>query len=104
MTLPQILRNSLAALAVISAFSTLSISNAHAYVCKNSPSQAVGNHAVKAQASQKSRANWTNSVKDQFGLSWSVWSIAATKTVNCNKSGAKWICLASAKPCNYVVP
>ena len=104
MTLPQILRNSLAALAVMSAFSTLSISNAHAYICKNSPSMALGNHTLKVLAQQRSRTQWSHSVQHKLGLSWSAWSIATAKSVNCNKSGLKWVCLAKAKPCDYVVP
>lgn len=92
-----------AVLAVMAASASVPVSEAHAYACKNSPTQATATYNLRVKAAKKSRDNWTNSVKNQHGLSWSVWSIAGAKSVNCNKSGANWICLASAKPCNYVV-
>lgn len=104
MTFPRIqFRHSLVALAVLMASASLMSANANAYACKNHPTQATATYKMKFQAQTKSRANWTNSAKNQFGLSWSVWSISAAKSVNCNKSGPNWTCLASAKPCNYVV-
>lgn len=78
--------------------------DASAYQCKNFPTQAVGVHKLRAVAHAKAPKNWAASVKTQFGLSWSVWSIAKSKSVTCNHQPGRWICLASAKPCNYVVP
>ncbi len=97
------LSGSLLALALLAGSATIPSGQAHAYACKAYPTQANGIHRLKVIAKKKSRTNWTNSVKAQFGLSWSVWSIAQNKSVTCNKNGSKWICLASAKPCNYVV-
>ncbi|MFN0219891.1 MAG: hypothetical protein ACKVP4_13875 [Hyphomicrobium sp.] len=96
----------LASLAVLAAATALASSvPAKAYVCKNSPHQAVGVRAVKAVASAASRNGWTSTASAQYGLSWSVWSIASSKTVDCvHLDDGKWRCLASAKPCNYVVP
>jgi hypothetical protein len=50
------------------------------------------------------RKDWETRMKDKFGLSWSLWSIAAGKSITCNDtSDNKNLCIASAKPCNYVV-
>lgn len=97
------LSGSLLAFALLAGSATLPSSQALAYACKNSPTQAVGVHKLKVAAMKKSRTNWTNSTKTQFGLSWSVWTIADGKSVTCNKTGSNWTCLANAKPCNYVV-
>lgn len=97
-------RTSLIALAALAATATLLAGTASAYQCKGYPTQAVGVHKLKVVAHGKASKNWSASVKNQFGLSWSVWSIAQARSINCNKQPDRWICLASAKPCNYVVP
>ncbi len=79
--------------------------SASAYQCKNYPHQAVGVRPIKGAASVAARQNWSSTAKSQYGLSWSVWSIAKNKTVDCVRlDTGKWRCLASARPCNYVVP
>lgn len=91
--------------ATLALASPWSITSAQAYQCKGSPHQAVGVRTVKAVASVAARQNWTATAKTQYGLSWSVWSIAQNKSIDCVKlNTGKWRCLASAKPCNYVVP
>ena len=97
-------RTSLVAMTALAAFATVYAGTASAYQCKGYPTQAVGVHKLKVVAHGKASKNWTASVKNQFGLSWSVWSIAQARSINCNKQPDRWICLASAKPCNYVVP
>jgi hypothetical protein len=97
-------RTLLAALIALAGSAAVLSGNANAYQCKGYPTQAVGVHKLRAVAHAKAPKNWTASVKNQFGLSWSVWSIAQAKSINCNKQPDRWICLASAKPCNYVVP
>jgi hypothetical protein len=83
----------------------LAAETAEAYQCKNYPHQAVGVRPLKGVASVAARKNWSNTAKSQYGLSWSVWSIAQSKSVSCVRlNTGKWRCLASAKPCNYVVP
>lgn len=77
--------------------------SAHAYQCKNYPTQSVGLANLRMAARAKSRQNWTNSVKSQFGLPWSVWNISNNKSISCSKLDAQWRCLASAAPCLYVV-
>ena len=96
-------RTSLLALAALGATATLLAGDANAYQCKGYPTQAVGVHKLRAVAHAKVPKNWAASVKNQFGLSWSVWSIAQVRSVTCNKQPDRWICLASARPCNYVV-
>ena len=97
-------RTSLVAMAALAAFATVYAGTASAYQCKGYPTQAASVHKLKVVAHGKASKNWTASVKNQFGLSWSVWSIAQARSINCNKQPDRWICLASAKPCNYVVP
>ena len=97
-------RTSLAALIALAGSTAVLSSGASAYQCKGYPTQAVGVHKLKVVAHGKASKSWAASVKNQFGLSWSVWSIAQGRSINCNKQPHRWICLASARPCNYVVP
>lgn len=95
--------------AVLFASATLAVAfsalPAQAYQCKNTPHQAVGVRVVKASASMAARDNWVSSAKAQYGLQWSVWSIATSKQQDCVKlNTGKWRCLVSANPCLYVVP
>jgi hypothetical protein len=92
----------LAAIAVASVFVA---QPASAYQCKTYPSQSHGIAATKLAAQAKSKSNWSNNVKSSLGLAWSVWAIAKDRTVDCVKlNSGQWRCLASAKPCLYVVP
>ncbi len=96
---------SIAVATTVALASPWSVTPAEAYQCKGSPHQAVGVRNLKNMASVAARQNWTATAKTQYGLSWSVWSIASGKTVDCVKlNTGKWRCLASANPCNYVVP
>ncbi len=80
---------------------------AHAYACKSYPTQAVGVRKLKFKARVVARNGWSSIVKSNLGLPWSVWKIAKNKSITCVKintnQGKKWRCLASAKPCKYVV-
>jgi hypothetical protein len=96
---------SLAVVAALAVAAPWNTGTAHAYACKSSPHQAVAVHNVRTIARSNARKNWTASAKTQYGLAWSVWSIAKDRSVNCAKlSSGQWRCLASAKPCQYVVP
>lgn len=78
---------------------------AAAYACKSTPLQTVGIKMLRPQASKQAKQIWTAQAKSKFGLSWSVWQIAADKDGDCVKlANNQWRCLVSAKPCNYVVP
>jgi len=83
---------------------TLATSGAQAYQCKTSfvQAEALGNPRVKAAKSAKTF--WAGEAKDKYGLAWSVWDIAASKSQNCNWTGNKFYCIVKAKPCLYVVP
>ncbi|MGE0237994.1 MAG: hypothetical protein AB7F09_15175 [Parvibaculaceae bacterium] len=83
---------------------TLASSGAEAYQCKAGLTQAeaIGNPKFKARASAK--AIWSTTVKNKYGVQWSVWNIAASKGQRCNWTGAKWYCIVKARPCLYVVP
>jgi hypothetical protein len=96
---------SFALTAAIALASPWSATSAHAYQCKSTPHQAVAVRNLKSMASIAARQGWTATATTQYGLSWSVWTIAQNKTIDCVKlNTGKWRCLASAKPCNYVVP
>jgi len=97
-------RISLAALTALAAAAIVFAGPASAYQCKSQPIQAAGEHKLKVAAHNNARKNWQATVKNQLGLSWSLWSIAQGKSVNCNKSHDRWVCNAKARPCNYVVP
>jgi hypothetical protein len=90
--------------AVITLASPWSVTEAHAYQCKTATHQAVAVRNLKLAATSAARQAWTATAKSQFGLSWSLWSIAQNKSVDCEKlNTGGWRCLGSAKPCNYVV-
>lgn len=99
-------KNTVVALALAAAtLATVSASTpAAAYACKSSPHQAVGVRFLQPAAKAAAIKNWQSSAKASFGLSWSLWNYASDKSNTCAKlSSGKWRCLASAKPCNYVV-
>jgi hypothetical protein len=83
---------------------SLLTSSAAAYECKNTYTTVGANAVLKVVAQGQARTAWSATVKNQLGLSWSVWDIAASKTQPCSQAGGKWVCQAKAKPCNYVVP
>jgi hypothetical protein len=103
MLISRNVRTSLAVPIALAGSAAVLSGNASAYQCKGFPTQAIGVHKLKVVAHGKASKNWTASVKNQFGLSWSVWSIAQARSITCNKQPDRWICLASARPCNYVV-
>ena len=84
------------------------IQPAAAYQCKHLSVQA-GNSVVhhkanlKAWAQETAISGWSRKVKANFGLAWSVWSIAKNTSVSCSKVGSNWSCKAKGKPCKYVV-
>ena len=78
---------------------------ASAYQCKGSNTIGGLVAAQPAAALAGARADWTNKVKNNYGLSWSVWNIASGKQETCTPSGGgTTTCVVRAKPCNYVVP
>lgn len=96
-----------ALLLLASAGTTITTTQAKAYSCKTYPTQAVGVRKGKIKARIVARKGWQSIVKSNLGVPWSLWSIAKDKSLTCVKintnQGKKWRCLASAKPCLYVV-
>jgi hypothetical protein len=77
---------------------------AQAYVCKTTYTTVGANAVLQLTAKANARAAWTATVKNKYGLPWSVWNIAASRTQPCSLAAGKWVCQAKAKPCEYVVP
>jgi hypothetical protein len=94
---------------VLGSFLTISTSvfysaPAQAYQCKTAYRIGIAHAYTKFRARGKAKKKWSSSTKSIYGLPWSVWNIAKSKSVNCKKKGSKWRCSAYAKPCLYVVP
>ena len=87
------------ALAVSPAFT----GDAQAYLCKGNAYSGAATKRLKSMARISARKSWEQSVKQQFGLPWSVWSIAENKSIECHMTGVEHTCLALARPCQYVV-
>ena len=78
-------------------------SDAHAYACKGTQYSAASTKRVKGIARVSARKKWEATMKSQFGYTWSIWSIAAGKSLQCHKTGGRHTCHALARPCQYVV-
>jgi hypothetical protein len=78
-------------------------SGAQAYQCKTGFVQAESLSMPRVKAAKLAKNFWAQEVKDQYGLQWSSWDIAASKSQNCNWTGNKFYCIVKAKPCLYVV-
>lgn len=76
---------------------------AQAYACKGNSYIGAATQNRKMKARAKAKKSWETAMKNQFDLSWSLWSIAASKSIQCHKTGSKHTCQAQARPCNYVV-
>lgn len=92
--------------ATIAAVSLPALStSASAYACK---AGSVGTQAIEStriKSKIQARKNWRNHIKNTQGLEWSVWKIAKSRSVTCQKQTVNntWNCIAKAKPCRYVV-
>ena len=80
-------------------------SGASAYQCKKLNVTGVSVSTAQAAALAGARAHWTAKAKSAYGLSWSVWNIAAGKRSRPAppRRQRPIVCTAKAKPCNYVV-
>lgn len=94
-----------AILSLASVATIATTTQAQAYSCKSYPTQSVGVRKLKFKARVAARKNWQASVKSSLGLPWSLWSLAKNRSNTCVylQNIKKWRCLASAKPCLYVV-
>ncbi len=77
--------------------------HAQAYQCKSQAEVISAGGFVQSVATQKAKTNWSNIVKGEHGLAWSVYEIAEDKDVECSKTGNRHECVVSAVPCLYVV-
>jgi hypothetical protein len=77
--------------------------DAQAYQCKGNAYSGAATKSVLFKAKAGARRSWEQSMKDQFDLSWSLWSIAKNRSIECHMTGTKHTCLALANPCRYVV-
>lgn len=82
----------------------LSGAPAQAYLCKTTYTTVGANAVLQSVAKANARTAWSAAVNNKYGLSWSVWDIAASRSQPCSLAAGKWVCQAKAKPCNYVVP
>ena len=96
-------RRLLLALPVVAMTSVVLVGEAAAYQChgRSQVADATGPRKTLAQALAVSA--WSVSVKNRFGLAWSQWSIASSKSVRCQPYGQGWRCTVGARPCKYVV-
>lgn len=90
-------------LALALAFAPALSSDAHAYACKSNKFSGAATKHTKFGARLGARKSWESHMKNSFDLSWSVWSIAKNRSIQCHKTGTKHTCLALARPCQYVV-
>ena len=80
--------------------------DAHAYQCKTSLVTGGGVHASHSTAYAKAVSAWSASARAQFGLPWSVFKIAKSKSKNCRpwfRDRTKRHCILTARPCLYAV-
>lgn len=78
--------------------------NAQAYQCKPNFVSATWHRANAEWALALAKAAWSEKVKQQYGLAWSVWKIAKAKSQKCVPKATGVECTVKAKPCLYVVP
>ena len=78
-------------------------SGAQAYQCKSSSLQAEALGKPKFKAMKSAKNFWSAAAKDKYGLAWSVWNIAESKSTDCDFTGNQWYCIVKAEPCLYVV-
>ncbi len=75
---------------------------AQAYACAPTHHSVSSSKHVKGIAKISARKAWEAKMKNQFGITWAIWSIADGKSIQCKKEGGKNKCTARAKPCQYV--
>lgn len=85
------------------ALSPVFTSQAQAYACAPTYHSVSAEKKLKGIAKIKARKAWEAKMKNQFGITWGIWSIAEGKSIQCKKEGGKNKCTARAKPCKYVV-
>ena len=98
------LQLALAAAVLALSVPTVMTSTASAYQCRHIPTQVKVHKPTRWAARKQARKSWSLKVKNNRGVAWSVWKIARNKSIKCKQAGQRWVCIAKAKPCLYVVP
>jgi hypothetical protein len=79
---------------------SLTAHTASALQCKSTKTSV---DSKKAWTNLGARANarwkWHRKAKSRYGLVWSTWVRAKSKSYNCHRVRAKWRCTANARPC-----
>ncbi len=57
-----------------------------------------GNGATRRLAEKAAIQSWTDFTAWEYGSSWGRYSLAASKSMNCDKSDG-WSCFVEARPC-----
>jgi hypothetical protein len=94
----------LAGLALAVALPFVGTGSAQAYQCKATIVHAEAHANLRIKARSAAVQIWSDAAKSKYGLPWSVWKIAASKSMTCSWTGNQHWCIAEAKPCLYVVP
>ena len=85
------------------ASSAITANQAHAYSCKTVFYNGAVVQKKKIGGRYRAKKDWEKRMKNQFGYTWASWSIAKNKSIKCYKPGNdKPVCIARAKPCQYV--
>jgi hypothetical protein len=58
-----------------------------------------GSGATKQAAMRQAVVSWTSFTVFEYGTTWGSYNNSAGKIVNCDKSGAGWICAIRSRPC-----
>ena len=90
-------------LAVALAVSPIFTGGASAYSCLSTEYSGSATNTFMYKARAAAMESWRNAMKQQFGVEWSVWSIAEDSSVECHQAGTRTTCLVRARPCKYVV-
>jgi len=83
---------------------TVATTTAEAYQCKSEVVRSEGIDKKRMTARREARSLWEYETKHIYGLPWSLWEIAGSKSIKCEYvGGSTHRCIADAKPCLYVV-
>jgi hypothetical protein len=55
--------------------------------------------ASKKLAEASAVRDWAGFTAFEYGDAWGRWTLAASKSLKCSKSGSSWSCNAEARPC-----
>lgn len=59
-------------------------------------------HKTRKEAEAAAVRDWAGFTAWEYGLPWGSYRLAASKSMNCTKSGATWGCQVEARPCKQI--